>query len=61
MNRVADERMVVALVKNGQRWVVLYDESTKAAALRQLGRWAADKRLAFNWYDAAVLAGKIQG
>ena len=51
---------VLALVKDGERFVFLYDEQSVAALLQTLGRYAADPELSFSWYDAAVLSQKIR-
>lgn len=51
---------VLALVKDGERFVFLYDESSIAALLQTLGRYAADPELSFSWYDAAVLSQKVR-
>ena len=50
---------VIALVKGGERYVFLYDDDSRAEALRTLGRHAANPDLSFSWYDAAVLAQKV--
>jgi hypothetical protein len=51
---------VLALVKGGERYVFLYDDSSRAEALRVLGRYASNPELSFSWYDAAVLSQKIR-
>lgn len=51
---------VLALVKNGERFVFLYDDESSAALLQTLGRYAANDDLAFSWYDAAVLSQKVR-
>ena len=51
---------VIALVKGGERYVFLYDDDSRAEALRTLGRHAANPDLSFSWYDAAVLAQKVR-
>ena len=51
---------VLALVKDGERFVFLYDESSIAPLLQTLGRYAADPELSFSWYDAAVLSQKVR-
>lgn len=51
---------VLALVKGEERYVFLYDDSHRAAALRTLGRYASNPDLSFSWYDAAVLSQKIR-
>ena len=51
---------VLALVKDGQRYVFLYDDDSRPDVLRTLGVFAADKELTFTWYDAAVLSQKVR-
>jgi len=51
---------VLALVKDGERYVFLYDEKSVSALLQTLGRYAADPELNFSWYDAAVLSQKVR-
>ena len=51
---------VIALVKDGERYVFLYDERSADALLRQFGRYAADETLSFSWYDAAVLSQRVR-
>ncbi|MBN1589693.1 MAG: hypothetical protein JW888_09270 [Pirellulales bacterium] len=51
---------VLALVKGDERYVFLYDDSSRAETLRVLGRYASNPELSFSWYDAAVLSQKIR-
>lgn len=51
---------VIALVKDGERYVFLYDGVSADALLRQFGRFAADESLSFSWYDAAVMSQRIR-
>lgn len=51
---------VLALVKDSERYVFLYDDESTATLLQTLGRYAADKTLSFTWYDAAVLSQKVR-
>jgi hypothetical protein len=51
---------VLALVKDGERYVFLYDDASSASLLQTLGRYAADPELSFSWYDAAVLSQKVR-
>ncbi|MEX0977908.1 MAG: hypothetical protein WDZ48_03600 [Pirellulales bacterium] len=51
---------VLALVKGAERYVFLYDDSSRAETLRVLGRYASNPELSFSWYDAAVLSQKIR-
>lgn len=51
---------VLALVKDSERYVFLYDDESPDAILHQLGRYAADPELSFTWYDAAILSQKVR-
>jgi hypothetical protein len=51
---------VLALVKEGERYVFLYDDDSSATLLQTFGRFAAEKDLSFSWYDAAVLSQKVR-
>jgi hypothetical protein len=51
---------VLALVKDGERYVFLYDDDSAASLLQTFGRYAADKEMSFSWYDAAVLSQKVR-
>ena len=57
---MAQEINVLALVKGAERYVFLYDDASRAEALRVLGRFASNPELSFTWYDAAVLSQKIR-
>jgi hypothetical protein len=50
---------VVALVKNNERYLFLFDEESRDEVLQTLGRFAANDELSFSWYDAAVLTQKV--
>ena len=51
---------VLALVKDDERYIFLYDDESPQALLQQIGRFAADPELSFSWYDAAVLSQKVR-
>ena len=51
---------VLALVKDGERYVFLYDDDSYETLLQTLGKYAADPELNFSWYDAAVLSQKVR-
>ena len=51
---------VLALVKGEERYVFLYDDSSRAETLRTLGRFASNPELSMTWYDAAVLSQKVR-
>jgi len=57
---VSQDINVLALVKGSERYVFLYDDASRAEALRVLGRFASNPELSFTWYDAAVLSQKIR-
>ena len=44
------EMNVLALVKNSERYVFLYDDDSTEAVLQKLGQYAADKDLSFSWW-----------
>ena len=51
---------VLALVKDRERFVFLYDDESTSTLLQTFGRYAADKDISFSWYDAAVLSQKVR-
>ncbi len=51
---------VLALMKDGERFIFLYDEQSTPQLLQTLGRYAADPEMSFSWYDAAVLSQKVR-
>ena len=51
---------VLALVKDGERYVFMYDEHSVPQLLQTLGKFAADPELNFSWYDAAVLSQRVR-
>jgi hypothetical protein len=51
---------VLALVKNSERYVFLYDDDSADSLLQTLGKFAADMDLSFTWYDAALLSQKVR-
>ena len=64
MNRIenswAGDILCLAVIKGGERYVIMYKAETRAEALRTLGRWASDNRLPFNWADAISAARGIR-
>jgi len=60
LSPVSQDINVLALVKGAERYVFLYDDSSRAETLRTLGRYASNPELSFTWYDAAVLSQKIR-
>lgn len=57
---MSQELNVLALVKESERYIFLYDEESADTLLQTLGQYAADKELSFTWYDAAVLSQKVR-
>ena len=51
---------LIALVKDGERYIFLYDEKSAPQLLQTFGKYAADPELNFTWYDAAVLSQKVR-
>ena len=51
---------VIILVKGDERYIFLYEDSERTECLRQLGRFASNPELSFNWFDAATLSQKIR-
>lgn len=51
---------VVALVKDAERYIFLYDNESAPALLQTLGRFAGNPELSFTWYDAAVLSQRVR-
>ena len=52
---------VLALCKERERYVLLFDDARRGEALKTIGRWAGNPELDFTWYDAAVLTPRIRG
>jgi hypothetical protein len=51
---------VLALLKNDERFVFIFDEKSLETLHKQLRQYAADKSLNFTWYDAAVISQKAK-
>lgn len=51
---------VLALVRDGHRYVFLYDDDSVETILGTLSEYASDPELDFTWYDAAVLAQRVR-
>lgn len=51
---------VIALVKDSERYIFLYDDESAPTLLQTLGRYAADPELSFTWYDAALLSQRVR-
>ena len=51
---------MIAMVKDDERFVFLYDDRSPSELLRTFGQYAADPELNFSWYDAAVLSQRVR-
>jgi len=51
---------VLALVRDGQRYVFMYDDNSVETVLAQLAEFANDPELDFTWYDAAMLSQRVR-
>jgi hypothetical protein len=51
---------VLALVRDGHRYVFLYDDDSIDTILASLSEYAKDPELGFTWYDAAVLSQRVR-
>lgn len=51
---------VLALVRDGHRYVFLYDDDSVETVLATLSQYADDPDLDFTWHDAAVLSQRIR-
>jgi len=51
---------VLALVKGSERYVFLFDGTSRKETLRMMGRYASNPDLSFTWYDAAALSQRIR-
>jgi hypothetical protein len=49
---------VLALIKDEERYVYVYDDESRETLLQLLQDQAADPVLTLNWFDAAVLTRK---
>ena len=57
---MSDGVNMIAMVKDEDRFVFLYDDQSPAEVLRTFGQYAADPELNFSWYDAAVLSQRVR-
>lgn len=51
---------VLALIKGNERYVFVYDDSSRPSLIDAFRDQAADPRLSFSWFDAAVLTEKAR-
>jgi hypothetical protein len=57
---VRQEFNVLALIKGNERYVFVYDDSSRQPLIDAFRDQAADPRLSFSWFDAAVLTEKAR-
>lgn len=57
---MANEYNVLALVKGQEHYIFVYDDDSRLTLVDALRDQAADPRLTFNWFDAAVLTQKAR-
>ncbi len=51
---------VLAIVRDGHRYVFLYDDTSIDTVLSTLSQYASDPELDFTWYDAALLSQRVR-
>lgn len=51
---------LVVLKKGHETYAFLFDDAHREDTICQLGRFAADPDLSFQWYDAAVVSQRIR-
>ncbi|MEZ6062798.1 MAG: hypothetical protein R3C19_20845 [Planctomycetaceae bacterium] len=51
---------VLAIVRDGHRYVFLYDDDSIDSILSTLSQYASDPELDFTWHDAAILAQRVR-
>jgi len=54
------ELNVLALLKGTERYVFVYDDPSRPLLIDAFRDQAADPRLSFNWFDAAVLTDRAR-
>jgi hypothetical protein len=57
---VRREYNVLALIKGTERYVFVYDDEAHEPLIDALRDQAADPRLSFTWFDAAILTEKAR-
>jgi hypothetical protein len=54
------ELNVLALFKGEERYVFIYDDPSRLLLMDAFRDQAADARLSFNWFDAALLSARAR-
>jgi hypothetical protein len=57
---VPRELNVLALLKGNERYVFVYDDESRPLLIDLFRDQAADPRLSFNWFDAAVMTDRAR-
>ena len=57
---MANEFNVLALIKGEERFVFVYDDSSRACLIDTIRDLAADPALSLTWFDALVLTKKAR-
>jgi hypothetical protein len=57
---MGQEFNVLALVKGQEHYIFVYDDDSRPTLIDAFRDQAADPRLSFNWFDAAVLTQKAR-
>lgn len=51
---------VLALVKEQERYIFLFDDESRPKLLQKIGEFAGNPDLSLGWNDAAVLSQKVR-
>lgn len=54
------ELNVLALLKGEEYYVYIYDDQSRRVLMDSFRNQAADSRLTFNWFDAALLTQRVR-
>jgi hypothetical protein len=57
---VPNEFNVLALIKGEERYIFVYDDSSRPDLIDAFRDQAADPNVTFSWFDAAVLTEKAR-
>ena len=57
---MAHELNILALLKGEERYIFVFDDDSRQSLIDAFRDHAADPRLSFNWFDAAVLTDKAR-
>jgi hypothetical protein len=57
---VGREFNVLALIKGQERYIFVYDDTSRDALLDAFRDQAADPALSFSWFDAAVMTERAR-